>query len=85
MIVTELFSGLTIGQFLKKHGFNFLSEICPRDIRNMVAHSDFVIQEDGTIQSITKRKSFYSLKQLTDALLEMDRMIKTITDVWVCI
>jgi hypothetical protein len=69
-------------KFLAKHGFEFLSEICPRDIRNMVAHNDFIIQEDGTIERVKKGTSVYSREQLYDALLKMNEMIMMITDVW---
>lgn len=69
-------------KFLEKHGFKFLSETCPRDIRNMVAHGGFIIQEDGTIESVKKERPLYSLAQLTLALQKMNDMIMMITDVW---
>jgi hypothetical protein len=69
-------------KFLEKHGFKFLSATCSRDIRNMVAHGDFIIQEDGTIYSVRKERPLYSLAQLTLALLKMNDMIMKITDVW---
>ena len=69
-------------KFLAKHGFEFLSEICPRDIRNMIAHNDFIIQEDGTIERVKNGTWVYSREQLYNALLKMNEMIMMITDVW---
>lgn len=42
--------------FLEKHGFKFFSEICPKDIRNAVAHQDFNIESDGTIYYKERKK-----------------------------
>jgi len=36
-------------KFLKKNGFDFMSKICPRELRNAIAHMDFRIDSDGTV------------------------------------
>jgi hypothetical protein len=69
-------------KFLEKHGYGFLSEICPRRIRNAIAHNDFVIEEDGTVEITEKGKVSYSLAQLTEILLEMGSLITMIADAW---
>ncbi|MEE9458737.1 MAG: hypothetical protein V3V84_03120 [Candidatus Bathyarchaeia archaeon] len=56
-------------RFLNKHGFEFLSEIIPRKIRNDIAHQNFKIESDGTILLSKKGKS----EKLSDKI--MDKMV----------
>jgi hypothetical protein len=35
--------------FLEIHGFDQIAKICPRGLRNAIAHQDFKIKEDGSI------------------------------------
>ncbi len=69
-------------KFLEKHGYGFLSGICPRRIRNAIAHNDFVIKEDGTVEITEKGKVTYSLAQLTEILQKMYSLITIIGDAW---
>jgi hypothetical protein len=69
-------------KFLEKHGCGFLTEVCPRGIRNAIAHSAFVIEEDGAVKITEKGKDkTYSLAQLTDILENMYILITIFGDV----
>lgn len=37
--------------FLEEHGFNNLANAADRDLRNRIAHLDYEVKEDGTIQN----------------------------------
>jgi hypothetical protein len=41
---------MLIQKFLKKHGFNFLCDAYPQKLRNAIAHNNFIIAKDGTMQ-----------------------------------
>src|SRR5271157_5207153 len=66
-------------KFLEKHGYDFLTEVCPRRIRNAIAHSDFVIKEDGTLE-IENGQETYSLAQLNGVLQNMYILITIVGD-----
>jgi hypothetical protein len=50
-------------QFLEKHDFEFVVKAFDRDLRNAIAHLDFLIKEDGNIVS---RKSGQKIGNVTD-------------------
>lgn len=60
-------------KFLKKHELEFFSEICPRDLRNAIAHLNFDIDSDGTIQIKDGKK--YTKKELE---IEISNVLKLI-------
>lgn len=61
-------------KFLKKHGFEFFSEICPKDLRNAIAHLNFDIDSDGTIQIKNGKK--YTKKELENEVSNVLRLIR---------
>ena len=59
-------------RFLVKHGFKSFSKICPKDVRNAIAHQNFVIEPDGTIfierRKISKKESEKIIHNLVEFL-----------------
>lgn len=54
-------------EFLKKHNFGFLANICPRDLRNAIIHNYFEIDSEGSVDIIKKGKRVeVVLEELTD-------------------
>ena len=82
-LITSSFDGLFYERlidrlrFLNKYGFEFLSEIIPRELRNDVAHQNFNIESDGTI-FIThkKRRGEFTQERLNEVLDNMLRYVK---------
>ena len=73
--VDDLFYNITLNNkvtFLKNNNFAFMSKICPRDIRNAIAHQDFIIESDGTVTILKTGK-----KITTD---ELDEKIKNLVN-----
>jgi len=64
-------------EFLKRHGFKSLSEICPRTVRNAIAHYDFHIEIDGTINIRAKKLSMKELENLIRNVIKILNLIKT--------
>jgi len=60
-------------KFLEKHEFEFFSEICPKDIRNAIAHLNFDIGSDGTIH--IKQGKKYTKKQLETKIFNVVRLV----------
>jgi len=60
-------------KFLEKHKFGFFSEICPKDIRNAIAHLNFNINSDGTIY-LKKPKKKYTKKELENKIRDIVKM-----------
>jgi hypothetical protein len=67
-------------KFLEKHGYGFLTNVCPRKIRNAIAHSDFVIKDDGTVE-IENGRHAYSLAQIAEVLQNIYTLITIFGDV----
>ena len=65
-------------KFLEKHGFEFFSEICPKNIRNATAHLDFNIGSDGTIH--LKRGKKYAKKELESVISNIVRLVKLLDE-----
>jgi len=59
-------------KFLERHGFKFFSEVCPKKVRNAIAHWDFNIEPDGTIyighQKFTKENSAKIIHEIVELL-----------------
>lgn len=57
-------------EFLKKHDFGEIVELCPRKIRNAIAHMNFRIQQDGVVYIISNRKVVgkYTKDELTEKI-----------------
>jgi hypothetical protein len=64
-------------EFLKKHGFGFLSEICSKEIRNAIAHQNFKIEPDGTVRLKNERK--YTQKELREKIDDKLKFIKMVS------
>jgi len=60
-------------KFLEKHEFEFFSEICPKDIRDTIAHLNFDIGSDGTI--CIKQKKKYTKEQLETKIFKVVRLM----------
>ena len=43
--------------FLKRHGFQEVSDICNKELRNSIAHNDFLIKPNGEIAYIVDNKT----------------------------
>lgn len=59
-------------QFIKKHGFKFVSDACDKDLRNSIAHLRIMVEEDGSIVEITRKgrigRKIEDVKKKTDYL-----------------
>lgn len=62
--------------FLKKKecGFKFVSKICPREIRNAMAHMRFKIKPDGTVIILTTGREFKT-EDLDEILINIREFI----------
>ena len=58
-------------KFLNTHGFNFFSEICPRGIRNAVAHQNFTIESDGSIHFKGTRLTLSELDRINNRMMDV--------------
>ena len=61
-------------KFLNSHGFEFFSEICPRKIRNAIAHQNFKIEPDGSIAYDGKEMSLSELRRITDRMVTVVKL-----------
>ena len=43
-------------QFVEEHGFKFITSVFDRELRNCIAHLNFVIKDDGTIEKVSGEK-----------------------------
>jgi hypothetical protein len=70
-------------EFLSKHGYDFFSEICKRDLRNAIAHQKFKIESDGTVHVLEdgKRQS-YTIKDLNKALEDATKLLSIFNEVY---
>ncbi|MCJ7633652.1 hypothetical protein MUP77_14840 [Candidatus Bathyarchaeota archaeon] len=59
-------------KFLDKHDFKSFSKICPKDIRNAIAHWNFHIEADGTI---TIKNHKYTKEDSTNIVLDIDKLL----------
>lgn len=60
-------------KFLNRHDFKFFSDICPRSIRNAIAHQSFEIDLDGVIHMNEKE---YSLSYIISQNEKMYEIVK---------
>lgn len=65
-------------KFLKRHGFQFFSEICPRDIRNAIAHMSFNIESNGTFHM--KKGKKYTKKELAIKMTDIVKIVNMIDE-----
>ena len=65
-------------EFLKKHGFEFFSEICPKDIRNAIAHMNFNIDSNGTFH--IKKYKKYTKEELENRIFNVVKMVKLLSE-----
>jgi len=52
-------------KFLKKYGFECFGEICDKNLRNVIAHELYAIEDDGTVEDL-KLGTKYRLKKLRE-------------------
>ena len=69
-------------KFLEKHGYGFLCEFCPKDIRNAIAHSSFAVEQDGRVRLLGKRRKVFSLAELTGIVQDMMVIGSLVSDIW---
>jgi hypothetical protein len=69
-------------KFLKRHGFDFLCQACPRKLRNAIAHNSFLIQQDGSVRTMEKQTQTYTLAQLTEINQKMLEIGIIVTEIW---
>lgn len=60
-------------KFLNLHGLKFFSQICPRTIRNAIAHFNFLIEGNGYVNI---RGTRYSPDQLKQKILDIVRLVE---------
>lgn len=58
-------------KFLNNHGFDFFSEICPRKVRNAVAHQNFKIMSDGSIHWNGNELALSKLKEINERMMDI--------------
>ncbi len=65
-------------EFLKKHDFGEIVELCPREIRNAIAHMNFRIQQDGAVHIIKNGKvdGRYTQEELTEKMKAILKLFK---------
>jgi hypothetical protein len=70
-------------EFLEKHDFGEIGELCPRGIRNAIAHMNFRIQQDGVVQIIRNRKVVgeYTQDELTEKIKAILKLFQITTKV----
>ena len=68
-------------KFLERHGFGFFSEICPKDIRNAIAHMNFIIDSKGTIHLKRPTKQ-YTKEELQKKIEDIVKMVSLFNEVW---
>lgn len=56
-------------QFLKKHGFDFLCGCIDRNLRNLIAHTDIAVNDDGSIVNIKNGKQIPNLEESITLLM----------------
>lgn len=66
-------------KFLEMHGFKFFSEICPKDIRNAIAHMNFNIDSNGTFHM--KKRKKYTKEELENKIFNVVRMFDLLNKV----
>jgi hypothetical protein len=69
-------------EFLKRHGFDFLAETCPRGLRNAIAHQDFKIDEDGSIVLSDGKEKRFTQKELLEIIVIMNELSTLALDTW---
>lgn len=69
-------------EFLKQHDFGALAEICPKELRNAIAHQGFKIDEEGAvILSYGTRKRF-TQGELFEKIVIMNELSTVAFDTW---
>lgn len=58
-------------KFLNAHNFSFFSDICPRKIRNAVAHQTFLIESNGIIKYNTTEISLSQIEKINDKMIKI--------------
>lgn len=69
-------------EFLKRHGFDFLTETCPRTLRNAIAHQSFRIEGDGSIVVSNGSEKSYSQREILDMIVIMNELSTLALDTW---
>jgi len=57
-------------KFLNAHDFTFFSDLCPRTLRNAVAHQNFLIEE-GTVKYNKNSMSLSNIVKITDNMIKV--------------
>jgi hypothetical protein len=68
-------------QFLDLHGFDFVTSALDRELRNCIAHQDFVIFEDGNIKNLKNQELIDIEKKVGDLQLTCTLISVTIQHV----
>ncbi len=71
-------------RFLEDHGFDFIEDFAFRDIRNAIAHQDYLIQDNGDIEIYlnNKRKKLVTVEDLSQISSNISRLIGTTVKIW---
>lgn len=65
-------------KFLKEHGFEIFSKICPAEIRNAIAHNYFEIDSKGVVYIIKKGKKHpKTSEELSEVLNKIQQFLGT--------
>lgn len=69
-------------KFLRRHELGFLSKLCHRELRNAIAHQNFVIDSDGSVyvQNGGKKARRYSTEDLIEIIRQSGKLVNIIQE-----
>lgn len=71
-------------RFLEDHGFDFIEDFAFRDIRNAIAHQEYLIRDNGEIEIYRnqKIKKILTVEDLNQISSNISRLIGTTVKIW---
>jgi len=71
-------------KFLEDHGFEFIEDFVNRDIRNAIAHQEYLIRDNGDIEIYRDQniKKILKIKDLNQISNNISRLIGTSVKIW---
>ena len=67
-------------QFVEEHGFKFITNVFDRELRNCIAHLNFVIKDDGTIEKVSGEK--LTKEELSEKIRKLAVMCGIVIDIF---
>ena len=66
-------------QFVEEHGFKFITDVFDRELRNCIAHLNFVVKDDGTIEKLSGEK--LTKEKLSEKFSKLTAMCMILCDI----